>query len=80
MIKVVRWTTVSGAISDLEYITQDIIPSAMGMRGMSKAQLIDRLSEVDEELGNIMRKLSWAKTMYIEDNSNDWTITIKSIQ
>lgn len=67
MSRYIKFSVVSSAISELEDIIENDIPSAMGAQGYSKSQLIDMLLDIEDKLSDVQRSLSWAKTVEIKD-------------
>ena len=43
------------------------MPSSVGVRGMSKAQLIDTISELEEYIEHASQVLRYAKIMQVEE-------------
>ena len=64
--KVVNYSTVASARDNLEYIISEEIPSSMGLRSMTKSQLIDLILELEEALEDIRSSLSWARSFDVE--------------
>lgn len=66
-VRVIKYQAVYEAINELEYIQENVLPSSMGMRGMSKAQLIDTISELEEYIEHVSQVLRYAKIMQVEE-------------
>lgn len=66
-VRVIKYQAVDEAINELGYIQENVLPSSMGMRGMSKAQLIDTISELEEYIEHVSQVLRYAKIMQIEE-------------
>lgn len=67
MSRYIRFSVVSNAISELEDIIEDNIPSAKIAHVYTKTQLIDWLLDTEERLSDVIHSLSWAKTVEIKD-------------
>ena len=66
-VRVIKYQAVYEAINELGYIQENVLPSSIGMRGMSKAQLIDTISELEEYIEHVSQVLRYAKIMQIEE-------------
>lgn len=72
-VRVIKYQAVYEAINELEYIQENVLPSSICMRGMSKAQLIDTISELEEYIEHVSQVLRYAKIMQIEEGEQ-WTL------
>lgn len=65
-IKVVNYSTVASARDSLEYLINDEIPSPMGLRGMTKGNLVNLVLDLEETIEDVRSCLSWAKSFDVE--------------
>ena len=64
--KVVNYSTVASARDRLEYLINDEIPSSMGLRGMTKVQLVNLVLDLEDAIEDVRFCLSWARSFDVE--------------
>lgn len=67
MSRYIKFSVVSSAISELEDIIENDIPSRSFAYGYTKTQLIEMLLDTEDRLLDVIQSLSWAKTVEIKD-------------
>ena len=64
--KVVNYSTVASARDRLESLINDEIPSPIGLRGMTKVQLVNLVLDLEDAIEDVRFSLSWARSFDVE--------------